>query len=158
MIKLAETDAVMFVVNNMRQKDQEEIYALRSEKEPMAITNEVMFSFEHGGIAFVAYNAAGVPVCVFGGLEKWQNVWDMFMFATDGFDEVATEVTKFIKRRLIGMILKTGAHRADCMSLATHTVAHKWLEYFGFERERVAKMYGKNKEDFYCFSWLRKAD
>lgn len=158
MIKLAEPDAVMFVVNNMREKDQEEIYALRTEKQQMVIANEVLYASEHGGIAFVAHNEAGVPVCVFGGLEKWQNVWDMFMFATDDFDDVAVEVTRFIKKRLIGMILKTGAHRAECMSLATHSQAHAWLKYFGFERESVAKMYGKNGEDFYCFSWLRKAD
>jgi hypothetical protein len=157
MIRFAEFDDVLFVTEKMRAKDHEEIFATRTGYDPVAIANEVMFAGEHKGVAFIAYNSDEQPVCVFGGYQKWQGVWDMFMFATDEFQTVAIEVTKFMKQRLIKMILATGAHRAECMSLATHKEAHQWLEFFGFSDEGVRRCWGKNKEDFICFGWLRKA-
>lgn len=156
MIRHADFNAASYVACNMREKDYAEIFSTRDNDEtPFDIANEVMFAGFSAGVAFVAYDENEQPVCVFGAHQKWQGVWDVFMFATDDFDSVASEVTKFIKKSLIKMILMAGAHRAECKSLSTHDDAHKWLKFFGAKKESTLKGYGRNGEDFYCFRWLK---
>lgn len=157
MIKFAGYDDVYFVANNMRGKDKEEIYATKFSERCTAesLTCEIMYC-EHLGMSFVAYDNENTPVCVFGAIEMWPKVWSVYMFATDNFASVSKKVTKFIKKKLIAIITNAGAHRAECMSLCTHNEAHNWLRFLGAEHEYTAKRFGKDGEDFYCFSWLRK--
>lgn len=156
MIKFSEYDDIYFVAQNMRAKDKEEIYATRAQDDCNAESMADQLSFSaKSGMAFTAFNKQGEPVCVFGAVETWPKVWSVFMFATDEFKTVAKEVTKFIKYALINMITNTGAHRASCMSLDTHKDAHNWLKVLGASQEYVAKKFGKNGEDFYCFTWFR---
>ncbi len=155
MIKFAEFDDVLYVAKNMRQKDHEEIFATRNDDcDAHVIAHEIAYFMK--GAGFVAYNSHGHPVCVVGAHQRWHGVWDLYMFATDHFDSVAFEVTKFVKDKLIAMITDAGAHRGDCMSLSTHKVAHRWLRHLGAVHESTAKAYGKNGEDFYCFAFFKK--
>ena len=159
MIKFANFDDVLFIAENMRAQDEKEIYATRNDltATPYMLTVDVMGT-ENVGMAFVAYNKQGEPVATFGSSEQWPKVWNVFMFATDKFHEVAKEVTKFIKYKLIGIVTNAGAHRGECMSLSTHHVAHKWLKFLGAVQESTATQYGKNGEDFYCFRFLKKVE
>lgn len=155
MIKFSEFDDVLYVAKNMRAKDHAEIFATRNDDiDAHTIAHEIAYFMN--GIGFTAYNDDGHAVCVFGAHQRWHKVWDVYMFATDDFNSVATQVTKFVKDKLIAMITDAGAHRCDCMSLSSHKIAHRWLKHLGAVHESTAKKYGKNGEDFYCFAFFKK--
>lgn len=155
MIEFADFNDVLAVADNMREADAKEIYATMHQEmcNPESLARFIM-SCADRGMAFVAVNSDKQPVAIFGAREKWPKVWSVFMFATDEFQSVGLEVTRFIKRRLIRMIANTGAHRADCHSAADHVWAHRWLEMLGATRTHEEKKYGKGGEDFYCYAWF----
>lgn len=155
-IFFAEHDDVLTIAQNMRDADSREIYNVRHRlvASPENIANDVMMIKSVGGMAFVAKNADGEPVSCFGASENWRGVWTVYMFATDKFPEVSLAVTRFIKRNMIPLIKSLGAHRAECMSAMSHTVAHRWLTALGAEAESVKVRYGSNGEDYLCFRWI----
>src|SRR3546814_12825662 len=79
-------------------------------------------------------------------------VWSVLLFATDEFHKIRLSLTKHVKRVMIPALVEVGAHRAECHSMEGHAEAHAWLELLGAEREGVRPRFGKNGEDFECFS------
>ena len=53
-------------------------------------------------------------------------------------------------------IAGAGAHRAECMSLASLADNHRWLEMLGARREATLRGFGKNGEDFHLYAWLKE--
>ena len=63
-------------------------------------------------------------------------------------------VTRIVRGAMAEM-LQTRAHRLQCVSLASRTLAHRWYEALGLEREGLLRGYGANGEDAIMFSRLR---
>ena len=148
-INMSDLEHVAF---NMRDRDKEEIYATRWSNDPEELSEAVM---RGGEFAWVAGSNDGTPVAAFGAIPVWDGVWEVWMFATDNWDKVAFDCTKFIKRTVIPSLEKTGAHRLQCRSMAKHTVAHRWLENLGFQKESEMKSLGNLGQDFFLYCWTR---
>lgn len=144
-------DEVLFVVRNMRAWDKREIYATRWNDDPVELAGDVALCGRFGWIAGIL----GVPVAVVGAAPVHSGVWSAFMFATDDFRQISLSLTKFAKRVMIPALVATGAHRAECLSLAGHTDAHRWLESLGAKPEGVAAGFGRGREDFVRYVWRR---
>lgn len=139
----------LYIAKRMRALDREEIFATRwDESEESLCADAVAVP----GMSFIV-SKNGEPVCALGGVPEHPGCWSVWMFATDKWNSVALTATKFVKRWLIPAIENTGANRAECKSISTHSVAHKWLDSLGATRESVLERYGKNGEDFYIFRW-----
>jgi RimJ/RimL family protein N-acetyltransferase len=77
------------------------------------------------------------------------------MFATERWPEVALGTTRWARRVLMPALIASGAHRAECRSLASNEASHRWLLRLGARAEARHAGYGKNREDFITFAWRR---
>lgn len=153
MILLPLTEELaLTVASAMRAADAAEIYATRWSEDPRPVAASVAALSRFG---FVVATDAGRPAAAMGAAEAWPGMWSVWMFATDDWPQVALGATQAVKRLLIPAIVAAGAHRAECRSLISHKVAHRWLEYLGARREAVLTGYGRCQEDFIVYSWRR---
>jgi hypothetical protein len=141
---------LLYVADNMREIDKKEVFATRWDDNPEDLVDCIMAK---GSFGWISVANDGIPVAAFGAIACWPGVWQVWMFATDRWDEVSSEVTKFIKRIMIPAIKSTDWLRAECRSIEGHDTAHRWLEFLGATREASLKMLGKNGDTFHVYSW-----
>jgi hypothetical protein len=152
-MKLAKTDlgAMLWICRNLRESDREEIFATRWDDDADKLAVE---AFSHWGeFSYVAYTDDGEPVAVIGARPLWEGVWAVWMMATDKFDIIGKQLTRWARRVMLPSLLSAGMHRAEARSAATHTTAHRWMEWLGAKREVVLRQYGREKQDFVLFAW-----
>lgn len=149
-IQEASVAALSYVVENMREMDATEIFAMRWSDDPMAVVDACLTM---PGIGYLFYYD-GVPVAVVGAMFERPGVANVYMFATDLFPKVGKLMTKFIVRVIIPALVETGIHRAHCLALESYSEVHRWLEALGAKRESTLTAYGRDQENFVCFVWL----
>ena len=98
---------------------------------------------------------ADIPTAVVGANEMWPGVWSMWAWGTGHWPYVVGSITRYIRRELDPALRLRGAHRAQAISLATHTDAHRWIEMLGMQREGVLRGYGRAGQDYVMFAWRR---
>lgn len=143
---------VLKIARNMRKRDREEIYATRFGENPEQVTAEVVAS---GAFRWAAY-IEGKPVAAIGAVPRWPGVWTVWAFGTADWSKVTLALTRHVRRFMMPAIFHSGAHRVDCMALAKHTDARRWLEALGAEPETTLDNWGRNGEKFVCYRWTRK--
>lgn len=141
--------SVLYVAKNMRDEDALEIYATQFLDDPAAIMAATMACPAFAWVAWLGDE----PVAVVGAAPLHPTVWQVYAYGTNRFEEIAYPLTKFIKRCMIPALAETGVRRAQCLSLASHFKAHRWLENLGAERESVLEGFGRDGEDFYMYFW-----
>lgn len=146
-------EGVHHVVERMRAKDREEIYATQWSDDGYAVANHILRVCDFG---FVLHADDGEPVVCCGAVPMWPGVWSVWMFATDRFNEIALSTTKFAKRVFFPALEETGWHRLECRSLDSHAVAHAWLESLGAYKESETTRYGKLGERFFVYCWTKE--
>ena len=65
------------------------------------------------------------------------------------------EMSYFAREKLIGFLDIMGAVRIEARSLKEHLSSHRWLEWIGFRKECDLPQWGKDREDFVQYTWLR---
>lgn len=149
-------EGVRHVTLNMRAKDAEEIFATQWSDDREAFASSIM---KCGGFGYVLHADDGEPVVAGGAVPIWPGVWSVWMFATDRFGEVAIATHRFAKEVFFPILNDVGYVRLECRSMASHTVAHRWLESLGGHREAVVSSYGKDGQNFILYCWTKpKAD
>jgi hypothetical protein len=99
--------------------------------------------------------ADGTPIVVAGFDQIRPGVWQDWLLSTPAaWDKYWRSVTK-ISRRVMDEMLQQGAHRLQCVSLASRIHAHRWYRPLGLEREGLLRAYGVNGEDAVMYSRLR---
>jgi hypothetical protein len=141
--------AVGFVAARMRAGDRDEIFATRWDDDPEKIAEETMACAQFGCVAW----HAAEPVAVVCAMPLWPGVWTVAMYATTRWPAVVLAVTRWLRRELMPDVTASGAHRVECRSLATHVMAHRWLERLGARREALLIDYGRNREAYYIYAW-----
>src|SRR3990167_3144441 len=142
----------LHVAENMREWDKKEIYATRWHDSAEGLARDCVRCGAFGWIAA----KDDVPIAAVGAVPVHPGVWSVFMFATDDFQQISLSLTKFVIRVIIPALKATGAHRAECLSMAGHDDAHRWLEVLGARQEGPPVAgWGKGGEDFVRFVWSR---
>lgn len=98
------------------------------------------------------------PLLVAGFTELRPGVWQDWMFSTPSAWDPHWWTTTKQSRRVMDAMLRTVAHRLQCVSLASRIQAHKWYSALKLEREGVLRGYGANGEDAIMFSRLRDSN
>ena len=151
----AQPEEVYDVAINMRERDFEEIDALRwsegREELAQGLCND-LGSFQN---VFVCGDDEG-PIVVVCYVPLRKGVWSLGLFATDRFQKVGAFLTKRIIRDIIPSLNRANAHRVECQSICGYDEIHKWLKFLGLKEENVVRGLGKNGEDFKTFSWVRE--
>lgn len=143
----------LYIAHRLRARDAEEIYALRWHDDPDKLAMEVV-QVPPDMVWTATHN--DLPVAVFGAYPTHPKVWTVFAFATDEWAKCVLTVTKHIKRFMIPAIDATDAIRVQCWAMSTHDDARKWLKILGAVEGPTLDFYGKNGQDFTCYSWTRK--
>lgn len=147
-----ELGAVASVAQRMRAADAREIYACRWVRDPLSIAQTISAASRFG---FVALTPAGDPAAVVAALEQWPGNYQVAMFATDDWPQVALSTTRAVDRHMRPAMLTAGARRAEARSHAAHVQAHRWLGWLGFVAEARLPDYGSAGEEFILFAWRR---
>lgn len=140
------------VARDMRAADRAEIYATRASEDWRDLAEDAVRYSRFGAVAAAR---DGAPVAAAGAVEGWPGVWQVWMFATPRWPEVALGMTRWALRSLGPALLAAGAHRAECRSLAGNEAAQRWLVALGAVAEARHDEYGKNRESFITFAWRR---
>ena len=140
------------IARAMRPADAREIWATRAVEDPTALARDVV---RWSRIGTVATARDETPIAAIGAVEGWPGVWQVWMFATPRWPEVALAVTRWARRVLSPVLIASGAHRAECRSLAANEASHRWLSSLGARAEARHAGYGKGGEDFITFAWRR---
>lgn len=143
---------MLHITSHLRDRDREEIFATRYGEEPKDLARDATFS---GAFRWIAYHD-GVPTAAIGAVPRWPNVWTVWAFGTDDWDKTVLTLTRHVRRFMIPAIYGSGAIRADCLALAAHEDARKWLTALGATPEKVLDNWGKNGEAFVSYCWTRE--
>lgn len=143
---------ILWVLLNLRKRDQEEIFATRKNSDAAALARDLRVM---GGYRWGAY-LDGAPIAMIGMVERWPGVWSMWAFGTDDWPRAIIALTRLARWTMLTTIHKAGFHRADCLALETHDDARKWLTALGAEHETTLDKWGKNGENFVVYRWTRE--
>ena len=145
---------VLYVTRNLREWDRRELFATRFDDDPDRLAMDVMGWGPVGWVAGGVVDGREKASAVVGATELWPGMWSVGMFATDDFPKIGLGLTRFVKRRMIPLIVQQGIRRGECKSIEGHTEAHRWLEVLGARRDGAAlRGYGKGGEPFYTYAW-----
>lgn len=146
-------DSALYVAQRMREWDAREIYATRWDDRPEGLAKSCM---AHEGFSW-CFTLDGIPTAAIGGFPMWPNVWAVWCFGTDDFPHVALGLTRFVVKGIMPSLRspEVGVSRVQCMSMEGHEDAHKWLTYLGGEKSAPIENFGKERETFYMFQWVK---
>ena len=155
-IRHAEPDEVFHVARNMRERDFEEISALKYTDD----RDEMAYQIANATAEFETVYVVGdtEPVAIVTYIPVRPGVWNLGMFATDRFKSVGLYLTKRIIRDIIPALDRAKAHRVEAFSIEGYDEIHEWLRFLGLEEECTLSGYGKNGEDCKVFSYVRYSD
>lgn len=139
-----------YIIRNLRQRDRDELYALRWDDDPDALLESVM---SYAGAMSVIWELDGVPVAAQGAAPIRPGVWGIWCFGTDKWPLVLLSMTKHAKQFIVPALLGAGFHRAEAHSMASHTDARAWIEFLGGQQESVQVGAGRGGEDYITYVW-----
>ena len=155
-LKRAEPEEIFEVARNMRERDFEEISALRYAND----RDELAYSLANTLADFETVYTVGYtdPIAIVTYIPVRPGVWSLGMFATDKFKTIGLYLTKRIIRDIIPALDRANAHRVEAYSIEGYDEVHKWLQFLGLKEECTLSKYGKRGEDFKVFSYVRADD
>lgn len=102
----------------------------------------------------------GKAVVVAGFDKIREGVYQDWMFTTQQTWDVPAiwrTATRYVKRVMDAMF-EQGAHRLQCVSLASRIHAHRWFKLIGLKAEGKLEAYGADGEDAFMFARVRKSE
>lgn len=144
-------DEVRYVVANLRDQSRDEIFScLECSEEDFAL--DIASSM---GFKWVGYYD-GKPAAIIGASPQHRGVWNLFGFGTDDWLKIWRDVTKTARKDMMQAVKDTGAHRAQCVTMASHIGTHRWLKALGATLQTPMPAYGREGQDYTMFAWVRE--
>lgn len=97
----------------------------------------------------------GQPIVIAGFDMLRPGVWQDWLFSTPVAWEKHWRLVTKMSRKVMDAMLQSGAHRLQCVSLASRIHAHRWYRPLGLRLEGTLHGYGVNGEDALIFARLR---
>lgn len=149
--------ADFFAVCSRLPDDEQEQFEAFSGQPYDAARVAAAFSLREGPAWVVT--ADDEPIVVAGFDMIRDGVWQDWLFSVpEAWDERHWRTVTKTARRVMDAMLQAGAHRLQCVSLASRIHAHRWYKPLGLELEGTLRGYGVNGEDALMFSRLRVPD
>lgn len=141
---------IRYVCQRLRRKAREEL-----EMQDILPIDFGVWIDRSQGFKWAVYHN-GRPAALVGAIPMHRGVYTLFGTGTDDWIKCWRLVTLVSKRDMMTAVLDAGAHRAQCLSPASHADTHKWLRFLGASHEVSLPQWGVNGEDFIMFSWLKE--
>lgn len=143
------------VAKNMRERDYEEIECVTFAENREELAGLLAETWSKIETTIACGTEEDGPIAILTYTPMRPGVWSMGMFATDKFGKIGTQLTRLIIKRIIKAIDSTGAHRVEVQSIEGYEPVHKWLEFLGLKKEGLIRGFGKNRENFYTFAYVK---
>lgn len=150
MLPHAAPTEIRYVCQNLRRSSKEDVFGV-TDATPEEFA-EIMIATP--GFKWVGY-AKGMPAALIGAYPMHPGVWGLFGFGTDNWKLIWRDVTRTARRDMMKAVADAGAHRAQCLSPATHRETHSWLRMLGATLETPMPRYGTDGQDYVMFAWVR---
>jgi hypothetical protein len=143
---------------NLRESDEVEIFNVMQLASKMHLAHHCYQAVMNNGRGRVAwYN--GRPTAVIALTTLWTGVWEIWMFGTNDFRNVAFDLVRWARREAREILDHAEGHRIQCDCRVGHPDAHKLLQAFGARPEGPPmKQFGKDRADYQRYVWLRDED
>lgn len=145
------------VCSHLREDDRREIAATRGELDPDGVMRLIRDCEQLQDYLVIAYDD-DEPIAMMGGAPIHAGVFSGWMFATDQFPVIGSQMTKWAKRYFFAGLREMGAHRVEAHSIEGHTKSHRWIEAIGARLEAEVPQFGMNGENFLRFAYLWPED
>lgn len=150
----ATPEQVYAVACDMRQRDRDEFMAVSMFQRHDQLVESLVRRFGGHPDAIAGCFDDGAPVCVGGLIQHRPRVATLLFFATDAFEGIALDFSRFVKQRLFPGYVAKGVHRIECSSIAGYDEAHRWIEFLGLTREAEMRKFGRGGETYVQFAWV----
>lgn len=147
--------AIEYICLNMRSCDREEIYNILPHDSPIRLAWEAYCLINNNGRGRVAWHQ-GKPAAVISLTEDRPAIWQISMFGTDDFKNVAFPCMRWARETLRELASPPmNGRRLQCDSRVGHEEAAKFLLALGAQKEGPPmRHYGKDGGDYQRFVWL----
>jgi hypothetical protein len=150
----ATPEHVYAVASVMRQHDRQEFMAVSQFAKHHELVESLVKRFGGHPDAIMGGLDDGTPLCVGGLIQHRPHVATLLFFATDGFDQIGRDFTRFVKQRLFPGYVAKGVHRIECSSIEGYEEAHQWIVFLGLKREAEMRKFGRGGETYLQFAWV----
>lgn len=134
----------------MRKADFAEIDAVIRIDQPAQIAAILLAASTD--MAFVAYLDDN-PVAVFGvAWSTGSHLSSGWAYGTPRMTRAVPAMTRFMVGEMVPTLVARGVHRCEVRTAVDHDLSHGWLEGMGYEREGIARGYGRNGEDYAVYA------
>lgn len=154
MITLAPDPSVLdflMVCQELREDEQRQIEA--STGEPYDFKKVVAMMCNTPQPRWVVLED-GKPIALIGYTQRRPGVWRDWMMSTDAVWKKPIAITR-ICRQIMETMEANGAHRLECVSMATRVMAHKWYRSVGLKFEGILRSWGAHGEDAMMFARVK---
>lgn len=142
-----------YICLHMREQDRIEVLGLQSHDSPLRLAYEATHYIRNNGRAQIAWYK-GRPAALFAFVETRSGVWEVWMFGTDDFRNVALDLMRWCRKTANDILSNAKGHRLQAMSRAGYDEAHKLIRAMGGVEECTHRRFGKDGSDYVCFAWL----
>lgn len=144
-----------YICLHMREKDAEEILALRSHDSRVLLGWELFHHIDRCGRGAIAWHN-GKPAAFAALCEHWGGVWEAFMAGTDDFKAVAMPLARWFRNTANDIIEHHKGHRLQCESRVGYDEAQAYIKALGgVEEGPPMRKYGKDGSDYQRFVWIK---
>lgn len=95
------------------------------------------------------------PIALVSVLPSWPGLGAAQMVATDRFDEIVMDLTRYIRRELIPRLLAGGMRRVEARAMQKAELNCRWLKALGASVEGECPMFGKDGQTYVQFAWTK---
>jgi hypothetical protein len=137
----------------MRESDRVEIFNLKDYDNPYQLAWEAYSVVTRSGRGRIAW-WKGRPTAVFAFTAHHANLWDVWMFGTDEFRNVAIDLLRYARREANEILTVCNAKRLQCDAREGHPDAHKMLRAMGGVPESTMRFFGKDGGHYVRYVWI----
>jgi len=148
-IDSATREAVLNAAERISDLDKIDLSMLSFEQDIKDTCLSLLNMCDDSGYCWVfSYN--GQPEAFYGVCETLPGIWSVFGFGTENFYKIKYTVTKFIKKRVIPIVVAKNARKAVALVRGD---GNKWLQFLGAKIEVVLKGWGKDGSNYTMLTW-----
>ena len=148
-IDRATREAVLNAAERISDLDKIDLSMLSFEQDIKDTCLSLLNMCDDSGYCWVfSYN--GQPEAFYGVCETLPGIWSVFGFGTKNFYKIKYTVTKFIKKRVIPIVVAKNARKAVALVRGD---GNKWLQFLGAKIEVVLKGWGKDGSNYTMLTW-----
>jgi hypothetical protein len=141
---------------NMRESDAVEVFNVMPVAGRMHLAQHTFSAMSNQGRGRVAWYQ-GRPAALIALTQMRPGVWEIWMFGTDAFRNVAIDCVRWARREARDILDHAEGHRIQCDCRVGHPDAHRLIRAFGAHAEGPPMTgYGSDGSDYQRYVWLRE--